>query len=90
VTLPFYLLTVEDPQACKRVVEFFNSRLDWNIDFADIDVEMAKRNKEIAQVRSKSPELDGYISKLEGNLSLTVDESGKLVREIEEWLRRRH
>jgi proteasome assembly chaperone (PAC2) family protein len=90
VTLPFYLLAVEDPQACKRVVEFFNSRLDLNIDFADIDVEVAKRNKEIAQVRSKSPELDGYISKLEGNLSLTVDESGKLVREIEEWLRRRH
>ena len=90
VTLPFYLLAVEDPQACKRVVEFFNSRLDLNIDFADIDVEVARRNKEIAQVRSKSPELDGYISKLEGNLSLTVDESGKLVREIEEWLRRRH
>jgi predicted ATP-grasp superfamily ATP-dependent carboligase len=90
VTLPFYLLAVEDPQACKHVVEFFNSRLELNIDFADINMEVARRNKEIAQVRIKSPELDGYISKLESNLSLTVDESGSLVREIEECLRRRH
>ena len=90
VTLPFYLLAVEDPQACKHVVEFFNSRLELNIDFADINEEVARRNKEIAQVRSKFPEIDGYINKLESNLSLTVDESEKLVREIGEWLRKRY
>lgn len=90
VTLPFYLLAVEDPQACKDVVGFFNSRLELNIDLADIDKEVIRQNKEIGQVRNKSTEIDGYINKLESNLSLTVDESGKLVREIEECLRRRH
>jgi len=90
VTLPFYLLAVADPQACKKLAEFFNGCLELSIDFADIDKEIVRQNKEIAQVRSEFPELDGYISKLEGNLSLTVEESEKLVREIEKWLRRRH
>lgn len=89
VTLPFYLLSVTDPQACKKLAEFFNARLELSIDFSDIDKEIARQNKEIAQVRNKFPELDDYISKLEGNLGLTVDESQKLVGEIEEWLRGR-
>ncbi|OGO59955.1 MAG: hypothetical protein A2Z36_00100 [Chloroflexi bacterium RBG_19FT_COMBO_48_23] len=88
VTLPFYLLAVADPQACKKLAEFFNGRLELGIDFSDIDEEIVSQNKEIAQVRNKFPELDDYISKLEGNVSLNVNESEKLVREIEEWLRR--
>ncbi|UCH50919.1 MAG: PAC2 family protein [Chloroflexota bacterium] len=88
VTLPFYLLAA-DLQACKKLAEFFNAHLELSIDLSDIDEEVARQNKEIAQVRSKYPDLDGYISKLEGNLSLTVDESQKLVREMEEWLRKR-
>lgn len=89
VPVPFYLLSVGDPHACKSVIEFLNGRLELNIDLADMDVEVARQNKEIAQVRSKSPEVDGYISKLEGNLGLSVEESEKLVREIEELLRKR-
>jgi len=83
-------LTSEDPLACKKVTEFFDKRFDLNIDFAGIDDEIAKQNMEIARVRSQFPELNGYISKLESNLGLTVDESEKLVKELEEWLRRGH
>lgn len=90
VPIPFYLLSVGDPQACKSVTEFLSGRLELNIDFAEIDEEVARQNKEIAQVRRESSEIDGYISKLESNLSLTVEESEKLAREIGEWLRRRH
>jgi len=89
VPVPFYLLAVEDPQALKKVVEFFDGHLGLNINFTDIDEETARQGKEIAQMRSEFPELDGYISSLESNLGLTVDESEKLARGVEEWLRRR-
>ncbi len=90
VPVPFYLMTVEDPQACKKVLEFFNRHLELNIDFADIDNEVAEQNKKIAQARSQFPELDGYISKLESNLGLTADEGEKLVKEMDELLRSSH
>ncbi len=87
VPVPFYLLAAEDPWACKKVMEFFDRRFDLNINFASIDDEIARQDREIAQVRNQVPELDSYISKLENNLGLTVDESEKLVKELEEWLR---
>ena len=90
VPVPFYLLTSEDPLACKKVAEFFDRRFDLNIDFSVMDDEIAKQNMEIARLRNQVPELDGYISKLESNLGLTVDESEKLVKELEEWLRGEH
>ena len=90
VPVPFYLMTVEDLQACKKVLEFFNRHLELNIDFADIDNEVAEQNKKIAQARSQFPELDGYITKLESNLGLTADEGEKLVKEIDELLRSSH
>ena len=83
-------MTVEDPQACKKVLEFFNKHLELNIDFADIDNEVAEQNKKIAQARSQFPDLDGYITKLESNLGLTADEGEKLVKEIHELLRSSH
>ena len=89
VPVPFYLLATEDPQALKKVIEFFDRHLGLNISFMDIDEEVAQQSKEIAQMRSKFPELDGYISSLESNRGLTVDESEKLVRGVEGWLRRR-
>ena len=90
VPVPFYLLAFGDPWACKKIMEFFDRRFDLNINFAGIDDEIAKQDREIAQVRSQISELDSYISKLESNLGLTVEESEKLVKELEEWLRRRH
>ena len=90
VTIPFYLVAVEDQQSCKKLIEFFDRRLGLNVDFVDMDEEIARQNKEIAQLRSKFPELDAYISKLEGSLSLTVEESEKLVREIEQLLKNGH
>ena len=90
VPVPFYLLAVEDPRACKKIIEFFDRHLELNIDLADMDEDVAKQDKRIAQARSQSPELDGYISKLETNFGLTVDESEKLVKEMGEWLKKKH
>lgn len=90
VPVPFYLLAVEDPGACKKVTEFFDRRFELNINFADIHDEITRQDRKIAQIRSQLPELDGYINKLENDLGLTVDESEKLVKEMEEWLRGGH
>jgi len=88
VPIPFYLLPVGDPLACKGVIEFLSERLKLNIDAADLDEDVARQNQGIAQIRKRFSEIDNYISKLESNLSLTVEESEKLVREIAEWLMR--
>jgi len=90
VPVPFYLLAVEDSGACKKVTEFFDRRFELNINFADMNDEITRQDRKIAQIRSQLPELDGYINKLENDLGLTVDESEKLVKEMEEWLRGGH
>jgi proteasome assembly chaperone (PAC2) family protein len=90
VPVPFYLMTVEDPQACKKVLEFFNRHLELNINLADIDKEVEAQNQKIALARDRFPDLDGYIGKLESNLGLTADEGEKLVKEIDELLRGSH
>ncbi len=87
VPIPFYLVTVDDPAAQKRVLEFLNHRLDLQIDFADLDEEIRKQNERIHKIRTDFSEIDQYISKLESNLRLTERESTKLVKQVEESLK---
>ena len=87
VPIPFYLVTTDDPKAQKMVLEFFNRRFDLQIDFNDLDEEIARRNEKIAQIRTRSPEIDEYIARLERNLRLSEDENERLVKEIEKFLR---
>lgn len=88
VPVPFYLVSTEDPRGWKRVIEFLDERFGLGIDFTDMDGEVLRQNNRIAQLRSQSPEIDAYINRLESNLGLTVEESEKLVKEIEEFLRK--
>lgn len=87
VPVPFYLMTVEDPQACKKVLELFDEHLKLHLDFTDIDDQVREQNQRIAQARIQFPELDGYINKLESNLGLTSEEGEKLVKDMDELLR---
>jgi len=87
VPIPFYLVTMDDPNAQKRVLEFFNQRFDLQIDFNDLDEEITRRNEKIAQLRTRFPEIDEYITRLESNLRLSEDENERLVKEIEKFLR---
>jgi proteasome assembly chaperone (PAC2) family protein len=89
VPIPFYLVALEDPKAQKKLLEFFDQRFGLQVDFQDIDQEIRKQNEKIAQVRTLSPEIDEYISKLESNLRLSEKENEKLVKQIEEFLRRK-
>jgi len=87
--IPFYLAAVDDSEAQKRVLEFLDKRFDLGIDFSDINEDVAKQNEKIAQLRTRSPEVDSYVQKLESNLTLTEEENEKLVGEVEEFLGRK-
>jgi len=87
VPIPFYLVAVDDPKAQKMVLEFLNQRFELRLDFSDLDEEISRRNERIAQVRTRIPEIDEYITRLESNLRLSEDENERLVKEIERCLK---
>lgn len=88
VPVPFYLLPTEDPTACKKVIEFLDEKFGLGMDLRDLDEAVKNQNERIARVRFNYPEVDSYIKSLESNIALSQEESEKLVREIEEFLKR--
>lgn len=86
VPIPFYLAAMEDPQAQRKVLSFLNERLGLRIDFSDLDQEVGKQNEQLAVARSRFPQIDDYINRLESNLVLSQEENGELVKRIEEFL----
>ncbi len=87
VPIPFYLIAVDDPKAQKRVLEFLNQRADLGIDFSDLDEEIIWQNKKLAEVRNSFPDIDESIKRLESNLMPSEEESQRLVKEIEKFLK---
>jgi len=85
--IPFYLTAIGDAQAQKRVLSFLDERLDLEIDFGDLDQEIREQNEKLARVRSRSPQIDDYIRRLESNLMLSEEENAELIRKIEDFLR---
>jgi proteasome assembly chaperone (PAC2) family protein len=87
VPIPFYLATMDDFQAQKRVLSFLNERLNLKIDFSDLDQEIRAQNEQLALARSRFPQIDDYINKLESNLMLSEEENGELSKKIEDFLK---
>jgi proteasome assembly chaperone (PAC2) family protein len=87
VPIPFYLAAMEDAQAQKKVLSFLNERLDLKIDFSDLDQEIREQNEQLARVRSRFPQIDDYINRLESNLMLSEEENEELIKKIEDFLR---
>lgn len=85
--IPFYLAAMEDAQAQKKVLSFLNEKLDLKIDFSDLDQEIREQNEQLARARSRFPQIDGYINRLESNLMLSEEENGELIKKIEDFLR---
>jgi proteasome assembly chaperone (PAC2) family protein len=88
VPIPFYLAAMEDTQAQKKVLNFFDERFDLKIDFSDLDQEIREQNEQLALARSHFPEIDDYINRLESNLILSEEENRGLIEKIEDFLRR--
>ena len=87
VPIPFYLLSVDDPKAQRRILEFLNYRLNLHLDFADLDEDARKQDEKMERMRNDFPDIDQYISKLESNLRLAEGENEKLVKQVEKSLR---
>lgn len=86
VPVPFYLLATGDFRACRKIIDFLNGRFDLRIDFAKLEEEIARQNKKITQITSRFPELGDFIHRLESNLSLTEEESNRLIEVMAEYL----
>jgi proteasome assembly chaperone (PAC2) family protein len=87
VPIPFYLAAMEDTQAQKKVLSFLNERFDLEIDFGNVDQEIQEQNEKLAQARSRFPQIDDYINRLESNLTLSEEENEELIRKIEDFLK---
>lgn len=88
VTVPFYLMSVDDPKSEKRLLEFINQRFRLGINLSEIDNAIKWQNMRINDLRNLSPEIDDYLTRLEGNLRLSEDENLKLIKQVEEHLKR--
>jgi proteasome assembly chaperone (PAC2) family protein len=87
VPIPFYLLSLDDPQASRTILHFLDHRLNLGMDFHQLDDEAADQIERLAELRRRTPEIDRCIRKLEMNEGLNHDETEKLVRGVEEHLR---
>ncbi len=87
VPVPYYLVSIDDPTACKRLVYFFNSKFDLGVDFTKLDMRVAQQNDKIAGLFQRSPELEAFVRRLEAGDGLDGEESEKLAREMSEALK---
>ena len=87
VPVPYYLVSIDDPRACKRLVYFFNSKYDLGVDFTKLDEQIAQQNDKIARLFERAPELESFVRRLETGDGLDGEESEKLAREMAEALK---
>jgi proteasome assembly chaperone (PAC2) family protein len=86
--VPFYLATVGDPKAEKRGLGFLDQRLDLRLDLTHLDHEIAEQDQKIDRLRASHPDVDDYIRRLESNSMLSLEETQKLVQEVENFFLR--
>ena len=89
VPVPFYLAGSEDPRAWKKIVEFLNSRLGFGVDLRGLDDEIARQEERIDELAAEMPEIGDSLRRLEARMGLAPEENEKLVREMDDYLKRR-
>jgi proteasome assembly chaperone (PAC2) family protein len=87
VPIPFYLVSVDDAKSQKRILEFLNRRFNLGIDLSGFDEVIKKQNQKINEARNVCPDINDYLAKVEGNLRLSEDETLKLTKQLEEYLK---
>lgn len=84
--VPFYLSGIEDAESKKKQLDFFNRRFSLALELNDIEQELTLQNQKLTDLRSRLPEVDRMIKKLENSLQLSDEESHELVKEVEQAL----
>jgi len=87
VPVPYYLVSVDDPRACKRLVYFFNNKFDLGVDFTKLDDQITQQNDKIARLFERSPVSEAFVHRLEAGDGLDGEESEKLAHEMAEALK---
>jgi predicted ATP-grasp superfamily ATP-dependent carboligase len=87
VPVPYYLVSIDDPRALRRLLYFFNSRFDLGIDFTKIESEISAQSERIASLFQKSPEIEGFVRKLETGEGLSNEETEKVARQMLDYLK---
>lgn len=85
--VPLYLAAVDDPRAIRDTLWFLDRRLELNLDFGELDLEISKQNERLTQLREQEPEINRLIGMLERGIMLTVDENEKLTEEVTLFLK---
>ncbi len=88
VPVPFYLSATEDLSACRKIIDFFDKRFALGLDLRDLYYAEARQNEKLAEIRFSFPDIDGFIKNLEDNVPLSQEDSEKLAKDIEEYLKR--
>ena len=84
----FYLAPVEDLQAIKLTLSFFDQRFNLNLDLGELDVKIREQNEKIEQLRIEDKEINRYLGLLESGLGLKEEVQLKLAQKIYEYLKR--
>ncbi|MEW6570007.1 MAG: PAC2 family protein [Nitrospirota bacterium] len=82
IEVPFYLASVEDFQAIKLALSFFDQRFNLNLDLSELNSKIIEQNEKIERLRIKNKELDKYLGLLESGLGLKDEVKIKLIRDI--------
>jgi hypothetical protein len=88
VPVPYYLAPMEDPRACKRLADFFNLRFNLGMQLDDLDEDVASQNRRIGELYARSPEIEGFVRKLEIGEGLESEEGEKLAQAMAEQLKK--
>ena len=86
VPVPFYLVSSDDPEACRKPLEFFNDWLGLAVDLGDLDERARTHGETMDRMRATLPEVDETIRKLESATRLSEGEGEKLAGEVERFL----
>jgi proteasome assembly chaperone (PAC2) family protein len=87
--VPFYLAALEDPRAYKQVLSVLDWRLNLGIDFAELEQEIERQNRQIVELKEQEGDVHRYITMLERGIMLSEKESEILASKVAQFLQKR-
>jgi proteasome assembly chaperone (PAC2) family protein len=86
VTIPFYMMGVNDVKGQRKLLGYLDERLKLELDYAEIDNVIKTQDATMARLRKEQTEIDRTFNKLESNLPITEQEHAALIKSVEEYL----
>jgi len=86
VTIPFYMMGVNDVKGQRKFIDFIQERMGLKLDYSEMDAEIKKQDQTLQRLRREQPEIDQVFNKLESSSPLTEQEHSSLIKSVEEYL----